>query len=328
VYFGHAGSDANDVAIRAAVHATGRPKVLAFEHSYHGGIGVAMKASGVHVEAGSVAADKQVLFTPYPDPYREPERYEQVLAALDDALGGRNVACLLVEPILSDGGLVVPPDGFLAEVAARCAAVGTLLICDEVKVGLGRPGTWHAFDHDGITPDIVTFGKSLGAGVPISAAVGPAAVFDEPAASALLTQAGNPYSTAVARAVLATMKREGLVERGAATGERLRQGLRQATAHLDVVGEIRGRGLAIGVDLATDRAGKGRNPELAAKTVYRVWELGGVVFYVGGNVLEVTPPLVITDEEVDRAVELLALGIEDAAAGKVSDAEVAPYSGW
>jgi 4-aminobutyrate aminotransferase len=206
--------------------------------------------------------------------------------------------------------------------------VGTLLICDEVKVGLGRPGTWHAFDHDGITPDIVTFGKSLGAGVPISAAVGPAAVFDEPAASALLTQAGNPYSTAVARAVLATMKREGLVERGAAAGERLRQGLRQATAHLDVVGEIRGRGLAIGVDLVTDRAGKGRNPELAAKTVYRVWELGGVVFYVGGNVLEVTPPLVITDEEVDRAVELLALGIEDAAAGKVSDAEVAPYSGW
>jgi 4-aminobutyrate aminotransferase len=328
VYFGHAGSDANDVAIRSAVHATGRPKVLAFEHSYHGGIGVAMKASGVHVEAGSVAADKHVLFTPYPDPYREPERYEQVLTALDDALGGRDVACLLVEPILSDGGLVVPPDGFLAEVAARCAAVGTLLICDEVKVGLGRPGTWHAFDHDGITPDIVTFGKSLGAGVPISAAVGPAAVFDEPAASALLTQAGNPYSTAVARAVLATMKREGLVERGAAAGERLRQGLRQATAHLDVVGEIRGRGLAIGVDLVTDRAGKGRNPELAAKTVYRVWELGGVVFYVGGNVLEVTPPLVITDEEVDRAVELLALGIEDAAAGKVSDAEVAPYSGW
>ena len=328
VYFGHAGSDANDVAIRSAVHATGRPRVLAFEHSYHGGIGVAMKASGVHVEAGSVAADEQVRFTPYPDPYREPERHGRVLDALEEALAGRDVACLVVEPILSDGGLVVPPDGFLAEVAARCAAAGTLLICDEVKVGLGRPGTWHAFQHDGITPDIVTFGKSLGAGVPVSAAVGPAAVLDEPGASALLTQAGNPYSTAVARAVLATYRAEGLVERAAQAGERLRQGLREATAHLDVVGDVRGRGLAIGVDLVTDRASCRRDPALAARTVYRVWELGGVVFYVGGNVLEVTPPLVVTDDEVDRAVELLARGIEDAAAGRVSDAQVAPYAGW
>jgi 4-aminobutyrate aminotransferase len=328
VYFGHAGSDANDVAIRSAVHATGRPKVLAFEHSYHGGIGIAMKASGVHVEAGSVPADKQVLFTPYPDPYREPERHGQVLAALDEALAGQDVACLLVEPILSDGGLVVPPDGFLAEVAARCAAAGTLLICDEVKVGLGRPGTWHAFEHDRITPDIVTFGKSLGAGVPIAAAVGPATVFDEPAASALLTQAGNPYSTAVARAVLATMQKEGLVERAAVAGHRLREGLRQATADLGVVGEVRGRGLAIGVDLVTDRASRSKDPGLAAKTVYRVWELGGVVFYVGGNVLEVTPPLVITDAELDRAVELLAQGIEDAASGAVSDEQVAPFAGW
>lgn len=328
VYLGHAGSDANDVAIRSAVHATGRPTVLAFEHSYHGGIGIAMKASGVHVEAGSVPADSHVLFTPYPDPYREPDGYAKVLADLDDALAGGDVACLLVEPILSDGGLVVPPDGFLADVATRCAAAGTLLICDEVKVGLGRPGTWHAFGHDGITPDIVTFGKSLGAGVPISAAVGPAAVLDEPGASALLTQAGNPYSTAVARAVLATMKEEGLVERAAAAGSRLRDGLREATAHLDVVGDVRGRGLAIGVDLVTDRDSRTRNPDLAARTVYRVWELGGVVFYVGGNVLEVTPPLVITDAEVDRAVELLAQGIEDAAAGTVSDAQIAPYAGW
>ena len=168
----------------------------------------------------------------------------------------------MVEPILSDGGLVVPPDGFLAEVAARCAAAGTLLVCDEVKVGLGRPGTWHAFQHDGITPDIVTFGKSLGAGVPVSAAVGPAAVLDEPGASALLTQAGNPYSTAVARAVLATYRAEGLVERAAQAGERLRQGLREATAHLDVVGDVRGRGLAIGVDLVTDRAGRAEDERL------------------------------------------------------------------
>jgi 4-aminobutyrate aminotransferase len=328
VYFGHAGSDANDVAIRCAVHATGRERVLAFERSYHGGIGIAMKASGVHVEAGSVAPDKQIVFTPYPDSYREPDKYADTLTALDDALSAKDVACLLLEPILSDGGLIVPPDGFLAEVAMRCAAHDTLLICDEVKMGLGRPGTLHAFEHDSITPDIVTFGKSLGAGVPISAAVGPAAVLDEPGASALLTTAGNPFSTAVARAVLATIDDEGLVERAAETGRRLRDGLRQATAHLDAVGDVRGRGLAIGIDLVTDRESRNRDPALAARTVYRVWELGGVVYYVGGNVLEVTPPLTLTDEDVDRAVELLARGIEEAAAGKVSDEQVAAFAGW
>jgi 4-aminobutyrate aminotransferase len=202
------------------------------------------------------------------------------------------------------------------------------MICDEVKMGLGRPGTWHAFAHDAVTPDIVTFGKSLGAGVPISAAVGPAEVFDEPAASALLTTAGNPFSTAVARAVLATIEKEGLVENAAVTGRRLREGLRQATDHLDVVGDVRGRGLAIGVDLVTDRETRQRDRPLAAKAVYRVWELGGVVYYVGGNVLEVTPPLVIDNDEVDRAVELLARGIGEAAAGRVPDERIAEFAGW
>jgi 4-aminobutyrate aminotransferase len=153
-------------------------------------------------------------------------------------------------------------------------------------------------------------------------------VLDEPAASALLTTAGNPYCTATARAVLAAMTEEGLVERAAEAGDRLLAGLRQATAHMDVVGDVRGRGLAVGVDLVADRAGRERDAGLAARTVYRVWELGGVVHYVGGNVLEVTPPLVIGDEEVDRAVELLAQGIEDAADGRVSDAQVAAFAGW
>lgn len=328
VHLGHAGSDANEVAIRCAARATGRPAVLAFERSYHGGLGIAMSASGVHVEAGSVVADQRIRFTPYPDPYRRPEGHEQVLALLELALADHDVACLLVEPILSDGGLVVPPDGFLAEVAQRCAATGTLVICDEVKVGLGRTGTLHAFEHDNITPDIVTLGKSLGAGLPISAVVGPAAVLDDPPASALLTTAGNPYSTAVARAVLATIETDGLVDRARTAGLRLEQGLRERLDDLEVVGQVRGRGLAVGVDLVTDRATREPDPELAAKTVYRTWELGGVVHYVGGSVLEVTPPLVITDSQVDQAVELLAVAIEDASAGKVSDATVAPFTGW
>lgn len=327
VYLGHAGSDANDVAIRCALHATGRPRVAAFEGSYHGGLGIAMRASGVHVATGNVGVSQEIAFTPYPEPYRDPEgRYAEVLASLGQVLVDRDVACLLVEPIMSDGGLVVPPDGFLREVADRCRETGTLLICDEVKVGLGRTGLLHAFQHDRISPDLVTFGKSLGAGVPLSAIVGPATVLDAPSAGALLTTAGNPWSAAVGRAVLRTISDEGLAERAAAAGARLRSGLQQAIAGLDAVGDVRGRGLAIGIDLVEDRQSKARAGRLAARAAYRAWQLGCVVHYVGGNVLEVTPPLVITDAEVDRAVELLTGAI--ATAGQVNEEEVAPYAGW
>jgi 4-aminobutyrate aminotransferase len=199
------------------------------------------------------------------------------------------------------------------------------LICDEVKVGLGRTGLLHAFQHDGAVPDIVTFGKALGGGLPLSAAVGPASILDGPTASALLTTAGNPACAAAGRAVLRTLDEERLPEAAAAAGERLRAGLRKIAAGQPRIGDVRGRGLAIGVDLVTgdDRT---RAPELAQKVVYRAWQLGAVVFYVGGNVLEVTPPLTIADDEVDLAVEILARSVEEADA--VSDEEVAPYAGW
>ncbi|BBZ26043.1 hypothetical protein MMAD_03380 [Mycolicibacterium madagascariense] len=170
VYLGHAGSDANDVALRACRHASGRRTVIAFEHSYHGGVGVAMGVSGVHVDAGA-PADPDAVFLAYPNPFRPgPDGIEAdvdaCLARAQEYLAGGTIACLIVEPILSDGGLVVPPDGFLARLQELCTAAGVPLICDEVKMGLGRPGTLHAFEHDGITPDIVTFGKVLAGGWP------------------------------------------------------------------------------------------------------------------------------------------------------------------
>src|SRR4029077_15951983 len=144
---------------------------------------------------------------PYPNPFR-PVGDDDVTACLDLAehhlgggptpglfarptlspggRGGATPPCLTVEPILSDGGLVVPPDGFLARLHALCRTHGVPMICDEVKMGLGRPGTLHAFEHDGVVPDIVTFGKVLGGGLPLSAAVGPAEILDEPPAAALL----------------------------------------------------------------------------------------------------------------------------------------------
>lgn len=329
VYLGHAGSDANDVALRACRHATGRRTVVAFEHSYHGGVGVAMGVSGVHVDAG-VQPDPDAVFLPYPNPFR-PVRDDvgaDVAACLDQAaqhLSSGSVACLIVEPILSDGGLIVPPDGFLARLHELCRTFDVPMICDEVKMGLGRPGTLHAFEHDGVVPDIVTFGKVLGGGLPLSAAVGPAQILDNPPAAALLTTAGNPVCTAAGRAVLATIVDEHLPERAAKVGAALADGLRALPS--DRIGDVRGRGLAIGVELVDPETGR-RDAQFAAQVVYRAWELGVVVYYVGGNVLEITPPLILTESEAATAVEILGAAIADAAAGRVNSEEVARYAGW
>jgi 4-aminobutyrate aminotransferase len=343
VYLGHAGSDANDVALRACRHATGRRTIMAFEHSYHGGVGVAMGVSGVHVDAGA-PPDPDAVFLPYPNPFR-PIRGERsdggklsgdvdadvtsCLKLADRHLGSGSIACLIVEPILSDGGLIVPPDGFLARLHELCRRHGVPMICDEVKMGLGRPGTLHAFDHDGIAPDIVTFGKVLGGGLPLSAAVGPAEILDAPPAAALLTTAGNPVCTAAGRAVLATIVGDQLADRAAKVGVLLADGLRALAGSpgSERIGDVRGRGLAIGVELVDPQTGE-RDPRLAAQVVYRAWELGAVVYYVGGNVLEITPPLVLTEAEAGRAVEIIGAAIADAVAGKVNAEEVARYAGW
>jgi 4-aminobutyrate aminotransferase len=333
VYLGHAGSDANDVALRACRHASGRRTVIAFEHSYHGGVGVAMGVSGVHVDAG-IPPDPDAVFLPYPNPFRPGAGGVEAdvntsLALAETHLRGGSIACLIVEPILSDGGLVVPPDGFLASLQDLCRRHGVPMICDEVKMGLGRPGTLHAFDHDGIAPDIVTFGKVIGGGLPLSAAVGPADILDNPPAAALLTTAGNPVCAAAGRAVLATIVGDRLPERAAAIGGQLADGLRALAGSpgADRIGDVRGRGLAIGLELVDPQTGD-RDPRFAAQVVYRAWELGAVVYYVGGNVLEITPPLVLTEAEAGRAVEILGAAIADAAAGRVNAEEVARYAGW
>jgi 4-aminobutyrate aminotransferase len=287
----------------------------------------------VHVDAG-VPADPDAVFIPYPNPFRPTggnvaEDASACLVLAEQALLTGSIACLIVEPILSDGGLVVPPDGFLARLHELCRAHGVPMICDEVKMGLGRPGTLHAFEHDGVVPEIVTFGKVLGGGLPLSAAVGPAEILDHPPAAALLTTAGNPVCAAAGRAVLATIVEDQLADRAAEVGALLSNALRDLAGSpgADRIGDVRGRGLAIGVELVDPATGD-RDPRLAAQVVYRAWELGAVVYYVGGNVLEITPPLVLTEAEAVRAAEILGAAIADAAAGRVDAEEVAKYAGW
>lgn len=332
VYLGNSGTDANDVALRACRSVTGNMRIIAFRQGYHGGLGIARDAS--HVLCGDVSPDPFVTFLPYPDPVRPshgtPEdTLKQTTRELTRLLDGGDVACVILEPIQSDGGIVIPVDGFLSAVRQATLDHHVPMIVDEVKVGLARTGFLHAFEYEDIAPDIVTFGKSLGAGLPISAAVGPSWAFDRDTASALLTSAANPVSAAAGRAVLRTIASAGLADRAAAVGGRIARSLQVGVKERGlgpVVGDVRGRGLTMGIDLVRDGDINQPDPLAARKIVYRAWQLGAVVYYVGGNVLEVTPPLTISDEEADEGVSILLDAI--AQADRVTDDEVRPYSGW
>mgnify|MGYP002518849334 CR=1 FL=1 len=342
VYFGHSGSDANDIALRlcrkASMMRGGGRRVIAFEHSYHGGFGQALGLSGVQVEGGA-EPDDCVSFMPYPDPghphgdFDEHGELAYCLSAVERELGKGDAACVIVEPILSDGGMIVPPDGFLTGLRGLCDRFGVPLVCDEVKVGLGRPGTLHAYQYEGIHPDVVTFGKTLGCGLPISAIVGPKWIMDCAPGCSLLTMGGNPACCAAALEFLRILTDGDLPAKAAAKGSAAVREIRRMVAEAgpaaaDHVMDVRGRGLAMAIEL-TDAGDDPRGSErFAEKVCHRANELGVVVYYVGGHVLEITPALTIDDAIFREALERVVKAIEDVHDGKVDDDEVKGYGGW
>ncbi|WP_256839797.1 aspartate aminotransferase family protein [Ornithinimicrobium faecis] len=334
-YLGHAGTDANDVALRAARHVTGRPGIVAFEGGYHGGLGGSQSVSGIHI-SGGVAADPDLTLVPYPDLYRPWQDSADTLlvdtlARVEAALANGTVAAVIVEPIQSDGGVLVPPDGFLTGLRETTQRHGALLIIDEVKVGLGRTGHFLAHHAEGVVPDLVTLGKALGNGLPISALVGPAAALDEPAASALMTTTGNPVSCAVALAVLELLDDGALTESAVRLGDQAAATLRDHASSdrpgAGWIGQVRGRGLSIGVELVHPG---GREPadDIAAKTALAGWRAGVIAYPVRGNIIEVTPPLTITPEELGTGLEHMLVALDAAVLGEVSNAEIAAFTGW
>ena len=334
VWFGHSGSDANDCALRVLAAATGRPRFISFIGSYHGNLSGSMGISG-HTAMTHTLLRPGVLLLPYPDPYRPRFSAEAVLSLLDyqfeTTCPPGQVAAVFIEPLMSDGGLIVPPPGFLKALQERCGRHGIKIVVDEVKVGLARSGLMHCFEHEGLTPDMMVFGKALGGGLPLSAVVGPREIMDHAPAFALLTTAGNPVCAAAGRAVIEAIETGRLAERSARIGGLLSDGLRALADRHEIIGEVRGRGLAIGVDLVSDRASREPAPATTtAKIIYRCYELGAALTYVGlkANVLEFMPPLTLTEDEVAEAVAIVDRAIADVTAGKVADADVASFMMW
>jgi 4-aminobutyrate aminotransferase len=323
VWFGHSGTDACDMALRLVTGGS-RPGVISFKGAYHGGFGGGMAISG-HASLRGAGSHPGLVQLDYP---RDAAGAAAALAGLDGALANGPFAALFVEPILSDGGLIVPPEGFLAGLAARCQAHGVLLVCDEVKVGVGRTGRFYAHQWEGIAPDLIVLGKGLGGGLPISAVIAPARLMDAMPSGAMLTTQGNPVTAAAALAVVKAVRTPGMEAMVERVGRALRRRLVAIATRQPLVSDVRGRGLVIGVELA-DSAGRS-SAENARLACYRAWELGLLLYYVGAGrkVLELTPPLVITEAEVDRGAAILEQALADTADGKVDAAAAAEWGGW
>ncbi|MGE3622100.1 MAG: aspartate aminotransferase family protein [Acidimicrobiia bacterium] len=295
----NSGAEAVDGAVKLARQATGRPGIVAFRRGFHGrtlGATSLTTAKGAY-RAGNGPLLPDVHFAPYCTAGRVVEDLAELDRVLDLEAPARDVAALVVEPVLGEGGYVVPPVAWLRGLRARCDAHGILLVFDEVQCGVGRTGRPFAAETFGVTPDVILFAKGIASGLPLGGLVAPAAVMDRwPHGAHGTTFGGNPLACAAALATLDVLADEGLYERAVAIGTRVRT--RLAAAPGPVV-EVRGVGAMIGVELA-DRA-------TAEAVQRRCLDQGVLVLSCGpeGNVLRLIPPLTISDEELDLGLDVL-----------------------
>jgi 4-aminobutyrate aminotransferase len=339
VWYGLHGSDANDCLAKLVPLATGRKRMISFIGGYHGQTAGSAGLSG-HTAQAKAGGGGNVIKIPYPDPYRpvlgaDRDPGDAVLDYLENYIlrticPPEDTAGIIVEPVQSDGGDIVPPPRFLQGLERICRQHGIMLLIDEVKIGFGRSGRMFAFEHFGVVPDAVSLGKSLGGGMPISAVIGRRELLDVAPAINMYTMAGNPVACAAALAHLDEIERLGLIGQAGRAGDYLLGRLRELQQRHPLIGDVRGLGLMLGLETVRDRSTKEPADREMAKIVYRAFELGLIVFYGGiySNVMEITPPLVMTEAEVDEGVAILDQAIGEVEAGEVSDEILGDYAGW
>ena len=307
---------ANETAVQLARAATGRSNVVTFAGTYPGRTVGAVRYAGKHAyrEQFGIAADAH--FVPYPDPYRSPwagggDPGDIVLRLLEDALadpasGVEPPACILVEPIQGNGGVVIPPDGFLAGLRSLCDRTGTVLVFDEIQCGFGRSGRMWASEYEEVVPDLMTAGKGIGGGLALAAVLGRSELMTtwEPDAVSS-TFLANALNAAAGCAAMDVLREEGLVERSARLGAQALARLKGELAKNATIGDVRGRGLFLGVEIVKESE---PDPELAVQTHRALRERGVLVGRGGryGNVLILAPPLVIEEDALTGGLDAIA----------------------
>jgi 2,2-dialkylglycine decarboxylase (pyruvate) len=322
------GAEANEAALRMARLVTGGWEVVGFSQSWHGMTGGAASATYSAGRRGYGPAAVGSMAIPAPNAYRP--RFTTADGALDwqrelddgfdlvDRQSAGGLAAFIAEPILSSGGVIDLPEGYLAALLERCRERDMLLVLDEAQTGIGRTGRMLAAERDGVVPDLLTLSKTLGAGLPLAAVLTTAEIEERAHERGFLfytTHVSDPLPAAVGLAVLEVVARERLAERAAAAGERLRRGLLELQERHECIGDVRGRGLLLGVEVVADRTSRKPAPETGAAISRRCFELGLSMNIVQlpamGGVFRIAPPLTVSDAELDLGVEILDRAIAD-----------------
>ncbi len=323
-FFANSGTEAVEAALKLARYVTGRPRYLAFLGAFHGRTmgSLAFTASKYTQQQGYFPVMPGVTHVPYPNPYRPlfagDDQGQAVLDYIEllfrQNLPPREVAAILVEPIQGEGGYLVPPESFLPGLRELCDRHGILLVFDEVQSGIGRTGRMFASEHFGVKPDIVTLAKGLGSGLPIGLAVARRDLMEKwsPGAHAN-TFGGNPICCAAALATLELVRRE-YQANAAQIGEYFMGRLRELMARHDCIGDVRGRGLMIGMELVHDRHTGAPARELATALIRRAYHHGLLLLTCGTSTVRFMPPLCVDRATVDEALVLLERALEEALA--------------
>jgi len=316
------GAESNEAAIKMAKLYTGRYEIVSFDRSWHGMTSGAASATFSAGRRGYGPPMPGNLTLPTPNAFRSPFRrsdggydWEAELEygfAMVDAQSSGSLAACLVEPILSSGGIIEPPQGYLRRLKEMCDERGMLLIVDEAQTGIGRTGTMYAFERDGIVPDLLTLSKTLGAGLPVAAVVTSAEIENVCHDRGFLfftTHVSDPLAASVALTVLSVVERDGLVDRAAKLGDHLADRLGEMRDRYEQVGDVRGRGLLQGIELVSDKATKAPADALGKQVTAACLERGlhmNIVQLPGmGGIFRIAPPLTIAEEELDAGLAIL-----------------------
>jgi 4-aminobutyrate aminotransferase/(S)-3-amino-2-methylpropionate transaminase len=316
--FFNAGTEAVENAVKFARAYTKRSAVIAFEGGFHGrtllSLSLTSKTHPYKAGLGPFAPD--VYRLPFAQDYRGPSAAE-ALADLERALvtqvAAESVAAIVIEPVQGEGGFVVAPPEFLAGVRRICDDNGIVLVVDEVQTGFGRTGRMWGIDHYDVEPDLITIAKSIAAGLPLSGVLGKAEIMDAPGDSAVGgTYVGNPVAQAAALAVLDVFEEEGLNDRAAAIGETIRSRMQAWQERWDAIGDVRGLGAMLAIELVHDRETKNPAPDVASAVVEAAAERGLLLLKSGiySNCIRVLVPLVISDAELDEALGVWEQALE------------------
>ena len=314
----NSGAEAVENAIKIARHYTKRPAIVVFEHAYHGrtNLTMALTAKNVPYKEGFGPFANEIYRMPMPYPYRwigdqatiTEDALKMVTTKIEKEIGAHNVAAILIEPILGEGGFIVPPKGFLPGLSQYATENKIVFIADEVQAGFARTGDWFAVNDENVEPDMIVTAKGIAGGLPLAAVTARAEIMDSSHIGGLGgTYGGNPIACAAALAAIEIIESEKLVERARHLETILKSSLEAIAAKHPEIGEIRGRGAMIAIELV--KAGtKDPNPELMAKVIKYCQSKGVLILTAGsyGNVIRFLPPLVITDELLEDALGVLA----------------------